>query len=117
MFNATGKASVWSPVARLTLLGSLPGTSAITGPAGTIANVTPTITWTAAPNAATYELRLTNIATRATTDLTGLTGNSYTPTSDLAAGKYSAQVRVFNATGQTSAWSSAPASRSWRWCR
>ena len=70
----------------LYVLGSLPGLSVVTGPGAGIAGLTPTITWEAAINASTYELYVDNTTTGQVSDLTKLTGTSYTPTSNLAAG-------------------------------
>ena len=93
VLNSTGQVSAWSPAQTFTLLGALPGPTVATGPLGIVADLTPTITWEAAPNAATYELRVTS-AGRTRADLTGLTGTAYAMTSDLTAGHYAAGARL-----------------------
>ena len=93
-FSSDGTASGWSAADPFTLLGSLPGQSAVTGPWGSITNLTPTITWNAAVNASTYELYLLDASTNQGTDLTKLSGTSYTPPSSLVLGSYQVWERL-----------------------
>ena len=104
--HSDGTAGSWSNGDSFTLLGSLPATPTLTGPTGVITNLTPAITWNAAANASTYELYLLDASTNQGTDLTKLSGTSYTPASSLALGSYQVWVRAFNGAGQASAWSS-----------
>jgi uncharacterized delta-60 repeat protein len=99
-----GVASAWSVATDFRS-----ATPAITGPVGTSANATPTITWSAVDGAARYDLWLDNQTTGAAQVVrrTDLTSASFTPTSALPAGLYRGWVRAFDAAGNATSWSAA----------
>ncbi len=71
-------------------------------------NGKPVIVWSSVNGATAYNVRIVNLANNASVVLTGnLTGNSYTPSTSLAAGKYRIWVRAVSAQGHTSSWSTA----------
>jgi hypothetical protein len=67
---------------------------------------TPEFTWTSVKGAATYDVQVKDVNTGQTVhDVTGITGTSWTPASDLADGPYRWQVVATGAQGQRSFWS------------
>jgi len=80
----------------------------VTGPAGTVPSSTPTISWTTSTGADHYELMLNDTTTGKTAllDQQNVTTNSFSVTTALlAAHKYTALVRAFDASGNATAWS------------
>ena len=108
-YNGAGQTSPWSATLDFTITAPapLPAIPTVTGPVGSTTNTTPAITWSAAANAARYELWVNNVTTGQTQViwLTNLTTTSYTPTTPLAADTYRVWVRAYNSAGQTSPWS------------
>jgi hypothetical protein len=79
----------------------------LTGPAATIADLRPTLSWTAITGAAYYEVRLNDVSANTFNIFPGthVTSLSWTPSTVLVSGHYySWQVRAANAFGQGS-WS------------
>jgi hypothetical protein len=76
----------------------------ITGPAATTALARPTVTWTAIPGAASYEVRLVNVTTKQVLVASPAT-NTFTPAADLGIGLYEVAVRAIMPGGLTHAWS------------
>jgi len=69
----------------------------------------PTLTWSGISNATSYQVYVNNITTgqAQVINVTGVTGTSYTATTELPIGNYKVWVRGFTATGQASLWSAA----------
>ena len=78
----------------------------VTSPA---TDVTPTLTWTAVPGAAKYDVWIDNLTTNQTQFIRNqnVLTTSFTPASDLPFGNYRAWVRVFDDRGQQGPWSAA----------
>jgi hypothetical protein len=76
----------------------------ITGPAATTALMRPTVTWTAIPGAASYEVRLVNVTTKQVLAASPGT-NTFAPAADLGIGLYEVAVRAIMPGGLTHAWS------------
>jgi Ca2+-binding RTX toxin-like protein len=76
----------------------------ITGPAATTALARPTVTWTAIPGAASYEVRLMNVTTKQVQTASTVT-NTFMPAADLGIGLYEVAVRAIMPGGLTHAWS------------
>ncbi len=75
----------------------------------TLATSLPTFTWSSISNAASYQVFVNSITTgqAQVINVTGVTGASYTATTELPIGNYRVWVRGFTATGLASLWSSA----------
>lgn len=102
--NSSGT-SRWSAAATFEITAGV--VSTITGPTGTSIGVRPEFTWTGDASA-TYELWVNAIGgTARVIHDTGVTGTSFTPTSDLADGDYRAWVRRRPASESAGAWSYA----------
>ena len=73
----------------------------------TLATSIPTFTWSNISNAASYQVFVNNITTgqAQVINVTGVTGTSYTPTTELPIGNYNVWIRGFTSTGQASVWS------------
>jgi hypothetical protein len=83
-----------------------PGMTTVQGP-GSTENQQPTFNWTAVADATHYEIRITDIATGTIAMFnSGLNGTSFTPSTKLAAGNYSVEVRAWNGT-QAGEWGGA----------
>jgi subtilisin-like proprotein convertase family protein len=68
----------------------------------------PSIAWSAVEGATAYNVRIVNLANNATVVATGnLTSTVFTPSTNLAAGKYRIWVRAVSAQGHLSNWSTA----------
>lgn len=68
----------------------------------------PLITWSRVDGATSYNVRIVNIASNAVVVQTGnLTGTSFTPSTNLASGKYRVWVRAVSVQGHVSGWSVA----------
>lgn len=66
---------------------------------------TPTFDWSAAPNAAYYQLQVDNVANFSSPEINMmLTGTDYTPANPLPDGRYYWRVRLVNCVGAPSAW-------------
>jgi len=79
--------------------GVTPATPVVTGPVGTTANLRPTVTWNAVPGVTNYEVWIRNKSTNQNSFiLETVAGLSFTPSSDLGIGNYSAWVRVAGTT-------------------
>jgi subtilisin-like proprotein convertase family protein len=66
----------------------------------------PSIAWSAVSGAATYQVRIVNLANNVSVVFAGnLTGTNFTPTSNLATGRYRIWVRAVSAQGHLSNWS------------
>jgi hypothetical protein len=104
-YSATNQVSNWSEQLDFTVVAPLAPTPS--GPSGTVANGTPTFSWSASTGAATYDLWVDNLTTNASKVIyqTGLAGASFTPTTALGAGNYRFWVRATNDTGNSGAWS------------
>jgi len=82
-----------------------PAAPVISNLAGPITYPLPTISWTESSNATEYEIWLKNISTgEVLLKSVFVTGTEYTPTADLAIGKYAFSIRALNEVGP-SAWS------------
>lgn len=103
-----GDAGAWSSPRDFTVDVPLVAAPTVTAPATLISSQRPTITWTAPDNAVSYQLMVNNLTTgqKRVIDVSGLTGTSFTPDSDLAAGQYRVKVRAANAIGEAGTWSS-----------
>ncbi|MDA1013625.1 MAG: putative Ig domain-containing protein, partial [Planctomycetota bacterium] len=85
-----------------------PAVPTVTTPArrGTVADLTPTFSWTDDPNASQFDLSVVNLGTRVQViRQKTLTVNSFTPTVPLTEGTYDVRVRAKNANGTFSRWS------------
>ncbi len=111
-WSSNGVPGLWSSLSSdLYTLTPLSAPS-ITGPSGTVANTTPTFSWSAVTGANTYSLYLSDLTTHhyGLVRLTGLTTTSWTPTTPLKAGHhYRFVVRAWNTSGDYSPWSLASA--------
>jgi len=68
----------------------------------------PSIAWSAVDGATAYNVKIVNLAGNVTVVATGnLSGTVFTPTTNLAAGKYRIWVRAVSAQGHLSNWSTA----------
>jgi len=82
-----------------------PSVPTIAGPAAATALMRPTVTWTAIPGAASYEVRLVNVTTKQVQTASSGT-NTFMPAADLGIGLYKVAVRAIMPDGLTHAWSS-----------
>ncbi|MEQ9409622.1 MAG: hypothetical protein RIK87_17940 [Fuerstiella sp.] len=112
--SAVGTKSAWSDRIVVTIDQPAPGRPTMTGPVaatGVTAVETdkPAFTWTAAPDAASYELWVNHLDSNTVRIIheTNVTGTSYTPVLGLPEGRYRAWVRAFNAAGEVGTWSQA----------
>jgi hypothetical protein len=81
---------------------------AIQSPVGATGSQTPTLSWTPAVGAVSYDVWITNLSTNTNPQLqTTVTGTQFTPATPLGIGRYRAWVRSRSTSGQLSAWSSA----------
>ncbi|MFN9720099.1 MAG: hypothetical protein ACK58L_15480, partial [Planctomycetota bacterium] len=81
-------------------------TPGLTGPVSATTDMTPEMTWTAASDAASYDLWIRNLSTGQDPVLqVNVTGTSFSPTTDLGIGKYRVWVRSRFAGGNASVWS------------
>lgn len=111
--NSAGEVGEWSPMFTFTIDEATPSVPVITDPkpnlAGSVENPNPTFIWTMANRAPFYELQIDNttLGTTRVVSVSGLTTESYTiPTAQrLGEFTYSARVRAYNASGETSEWS------------
>lgn len=68
----------------------------------------PSIAWSAVNGATSYNVRVVNLASNTTAIMTGnLTGTSFTPSANLAQGKYRIWVRAVSPQGHVSDWSTS----------
>lgn len=108
-FDYAGNYSAWGAPVNFSVTApaaAIPGSTTLTGPNGTTADTTPTITWNAAANASKYELFVANVNTGGTAiHETSVNGTSFTPNQNLPAGTYRAWVRGVNSQGQVGNWS------------
>ncbi|MEZ6132320.1 MAG: choice-of-anchor Q domain-containing protein [Planctomycetaceae bacterium] len=94
---------VWGRPIRFTVAAAANGlTTTPLGPANPGFDTTPTFTWQATSGATSYDILL-HRGTSASV-ITGLTGTSYTPTTNLAAANWTWSIRPVNASG-VGAWS------------
>ncbi len=111
--NSAGEVGEWSNVFIFTIDEATPSVPKITAPvpnpAGSVENANPTFTWTSDVRAPLYELKIDDLTLNTVNVIrvTGITTESYTiPTAKrLAEHTYVAQVRAYNNSGDTSAWS------------
>ncbi|MEP3479958.1 MAG: choice-of-anchor Q domain-containing protein [Fuerstiella sp.] len=99
--NSSGVGLFSTPVAL-----NLEGRTEVLTPGATTSDRTPEFTWIPVGNAVTYEIQVNN-QTTATANVireTGLTGTSFTPTTDLPAGEFRVWVRAISSTS-TGPWS------------
>jgi len=80
-----------------------PSVPTITGPAATTALGRPTVTWTAIPGAAGYEVRMLNVLTKQVLSASGDT-TSFRPATALPIGRYEVVVRAVMPGGLKHAW-------------
>ncbi|MEZ6127158.1 MAG: S8 family peptidase [Planctomycetaceae bacterium] len=111
--SAVGGVSSWSPRFDFTIDIAAPGRPTMTGPispdgATTVQTEFPTFIWTAADNAATYDLWVNHIETGTTRIIreVGITGTTFSSTDALPEGNFRAWVRAFNSAGEVGEWSS-----------
>jgi hypothetical protein len=101
-YNSSGQASAWSPDGQYFYV-SLP-TPTLLAPASS-SNPTPTINWTAATGAVSYEVYIANATTGAfVLDQPNVTSLSFTPGVGLASGTYRVWVRAVFSDGSASDW-------------
>lgn len=100
VLDAAGQPSAWSSPLNFRIVIAIPQ---VLTPAGTITDATPTFTFTAAPDAVTYDLKV--MRGSVTVIRQTVEDTQFTPSTDLPLGRYTARVRVRNAAGQTGNWS------------
>ncbi|MDA1013550.1 MAG: Ig-like domain-containing protein [Planctomycetota bacterium] len=101
-FSVAGTASAWSGGRNLTVTNIVPGRPRLTSSAGTIADATPTITWTADANATHFDIEITDAANILIFRDQQFVGLEFTPSTPLAEGAYRFGVRGiddFNSKG------------------
>ena len=111
--NSAGEVGEWSSAFIFTIDEPAPSVPTITGPvanpAGSVENANPTFTWTSDVKAPLYELKIDDLTLNTVNVIrvTGINKESYTiPTAKrFAEHTYVAQVRAYNTSGDTSAWS------------
>ena len=111
--NSAGEVGEWSNAFVFTIDEPTPSVPTITGPlpnpAGSIETATPTFTWTSSVKAPLYELKIDDLTLNTVNVIrvTGINKESYAiPTAKrFAEHTYVAQVRAYNTSGDTSAWS------------
>eukprot|EP00913_Durusdinium_trenchii_P008869 g8335.t1 len=108
--NSSGTAGAWSAAHQFDIQGSdpAPGTVTVTGPSSSTTDDTPTITWNAASNAATYDLLVYDLNSgQQVASETSLNAMSYTPGSAWPTSTMQVFVRGVNASGAAGPWSAA----------
>ncbi len=109
--DAAGNWGEWTFSRIITIQAALPGIPVATEPAiGFMTNnTTPTFTWNAVANAATYDIQVDNLSTFISPEIAeNVAASTFTPSSPLPAdGIYYWRVRAVNATGGAGAWSAA----------
>lgn len=111
--NSAGEVGDWSAMYTFTIDEAIPVVPVITdpkaNPAGSVENPNPTFIWTMTTKAPYYEIQIDNTTLGKTkvVTATGLTTESFTvPTAQrLGEYAYTARVRAYNASGETSEWS------------
>jgi hypothetical protein len=71
----------------------------LSAPVGTVSDRTPTFTWSSVTGATSYEVVVVNLATGTRIARQVVAGTNWTPTSDLAIGRYRWYVRAMNSIG------------------
>lgn len=113
--NSANEVGEWSQLYTFTIDEAVPVVPVITdpkpNPAGSVENPNPTFIWTMATKAPYYEIQIDNttLAKTKVVTATGLTTESFTvPTAQrLGEYAYTARVRAYNASGETSDWSAS----------
>jgi PKD repeat protein len=97
--------SPWSATYSFTI--APPAVPTLTSPVGSIANLTPTFSWSASTGASRYDLWVSNLSTGQTQFIRqqNLTTTSFTPANPLPQGSYQTWVRAFNNAVDPSSWS------------
>jgi subtilisin family serine protease len=85
----------------------VPSQPTLLTPSGTIADVLPAYSWTAATDAATYEIEVSRTGTGIITSRSGITGLSFIQPTRLTEGNYSVRVRAVNSELEVGPWSTA----------
>jgi hypothetical protein len=102
--TGTGSASTTWSMDTLTA----PSTPTMNGPTGQTDNRRPTISWTAADRAASYDLWVDNLSTGQSQVIRQTVNDtSFVPTADLSPGTYRAWVRAIGASSQVSNWTAS----------
>jgi hypothetical protein len=109
-FNSQAVAGAWSAGLAFTVAGPVPSVPTPVAPTGTIQSTTPTFSWTAAANAAYYDVSVNDTTTGQKQVLRNqhVNGTSLTLTTPLVAGHgYQWWVRAFNSANVAGSWSAA----------
>lgn len=104
-FDSTGGTRGWSPALNFSV--ALPAVPTLIGPTGTQSNGTPTFTWSAVSGADKYDLYVANAQGAVVIRQQTLTGTTYTPTTALPRGSYTAWIRSLSSLGESAGWSIA----------
>src|SRR5581483_8585834 len=96
--------SAWSAAKNFSVV---PTALTVLGPTGTVNNLQPTVTWSATPGAATYQLWVDGAGVSGLVNVSSLTATSFTFSQALTPGTYTAWVGAFSSAGGASAWSAA----------
>ncbi len=99
--DASGRVAAWSTPLPFTVQAAPTPTSLF---ASTFSRQ-PTLTWSAPSGAASFVLTLANQTTGATQTISGITGTSWTPTSNLADGRWTWRIRAVSQFGSMTYWS------------
>ena len=103
-YDSNGVAGAWSS-SKYFALANTPGTVSLTGPTGNTTDLTPTFEWAAASDADSYELWVNDANGNKLLHQSGITGTSFTVSSDMALGNYTFWVRAHNNAGLSGDWS------------
>lgn len=103
--NSAGNVGTWGVPVSFTV--APPAAPIITAPAASTTDASPTIRWTASPDAAAYELLVYNVGVGAVVrHQTGITATEFTTPSGLSVGSvFQVFVRAANADGESGSWS------------
>ncbi|MBX9678136.1 MAG: hypothetical protein K2X38_05175 [Gemmataceae bacterium] len=101
-FDSTGGTRGWSPARNFNV--ALPGIPTLTGPTGAQSTSTPTFAWSAVAGADKYDLYVAN-AQGVVIRQQALTGTTYTPTTALPRGAYTAWIRSLSSRNESAGWS------------
>ncbi|MFO0864008.1 MAG: CAP domain-containing protein [Gemmataceae bacterium] len=102
-FDATSGTRGWSE--GLNFVVTLPAVPTLTGPIGTQSTGTPAFTWSAINGADKYDLYVASAAGAVVIRQQTLTGTTFTPTTALPRGAYTAWIRSLSSLGESAGWS------------
>ncbi len=107
--NSAGSFGPWSAGYNFLIDSTAPAVPTISAPASPTTNLTPTISWSASSGATRYDLWVNDASTGQSQIIRqqNLVAPSFTPSTALAIGTYTAWVAAYDGTGQTRGWSAA----------